>query len=89
MLLNTRDFDRQSIEELTREFRRRMAKQIHTHKVTFYKSFWKMEWRWKIVAKNGNIIASSSEGYKNKQDCVYNAKSTARSINSFFKVKKD
>ena len=62
-----------------------MAKNIHTHKVTFYKTRWRREWRWRIRAANGNIIASSSEGYKNRQDCVYNAKSTARSINSYFK----
>jgi uncharacterized protein YegP (UPF0339 family) len=26
------------------------------------------EWRWKIKHQNGNILAISSEGYKNKQD---------------------
>ena len=28
------------------------------------------EWRWKLVHANGNIMADSSEGYKNKKDCV-------------------
>jgi hypothetical protein len=28
------------------------------------------EWRWRIVHQNGNIIAISSEGYKNKQDML-------------------
>ena len=27
------------------------------------------EWRWKYVASNGETIAVSSEGYKNKTDC--------------------
>ncbi len=25
------------------------------------------EWRWRLVASNGNIIADSGEGYKSKQ----------------------
>ena len=29
------------------------------------------EWRWSFVAKNGRIIAVSSEGYKNKSDCLH------------------
>lgn len=28
------------------------------------------EWRWRIVHDNGNIMADSSEGYKNKADCI-------------------
>jgi len=67
-----------------------MSKNIHTHEVTFYRkisfSSLRREWRWKIKAKNGNIIAASSEGYINKQDCIYNAKSTARSINAYFRT---
>lgn len=62
-----------------------MAKNIFTHKMEFYKTLFKREWRWRIKADNGNIIASSSEGYKNKQDCVYNAKSTAKSITAHFR----
>jgi len=27
------------------------------------------EWRWRLKAANGNILAVSSEGYKNKMDC--------------------
>lgn len=58
--------------------------EIKSHKLTFYKTYWKKEWRWRIKALNGNIIASSSEGYKNKQDCIYNAKSTSKSIDNHF-----
>jgi uncharacterized protein YegP (UPF0339 family) len=28
-----------------------------------------LEWRWRIIADNGNILADSSEGYKNRIDC--------------------
>lgn len=27
------------------------------------------EWRWRFKSSNGNIIAVSGEGYKNKADC--------------------
>ncbi|MDG3004471.1 YegP family protein [Paludisphaera mucosa] len=27
------------------------------------------EYRWRLVASNGKIIATSSEGYKDKRDC--------------------
>ncbi|HST57039.1 MAG TPA: DUF1508 domain-containing protein, partial [Longimicrobium sp.] len=30
----------------------------------------KGEWRWRLKAKNGDIIADSGEGYKNKSDCL-------------------
>lgn len=32
------------------------------------------EWRWRRIASNGRIVGSSSQGYKNKQDCIDNAK---------------
>ena len=28
------------------------------------------EFRWRLVAGNGRIVADSGEGYKNKTDCV-------------------
>jgi len=31
------------------------------------------QWRWKLVATNGQIIAVSSEGYWNKSDCEASA----------------
>lgn len=34
----------------------------------------KNEWRWKRVARNGRTIGSSSEGYKNRTDCIENAR---------------
>ena len=34
----------------------------------------KNEWRWRKKAPNGKIIGASTEGYKNKADCVANAK---------------
>ena len=38
-------------------------------KFEFYKDK-RDEWRWRYRAKNGKIIATSSEGYKNKSDCL-------------------
>ena len=29
------------------------------------------QWRWRLLAANGQSIAVSGEGYKNKQDCQY------------------
>lgn len=29
------------------------------------------EWRWRLKASNGDKIAVSGEGYKNKQDCLH------------------
>lgn len=31
------------------------------------------EWRWKRIATNGKEVGASTEGYKNKQDCLDNA----------------
>ena len=36
---------------------------------TYYKDA-KDEFRWRYTSSNGNIIAQSSEGYKNKADCL-------------------
>lgn len=30
----------------------------------------KQEWRWRLKSNNGNIIADSGEGYKNKNDAI-------------------
>ncbi len=31
----------------------------------------KAEWRWLLVAANGEFIADSAEGYQNKSDCLH------------------
>ena len=31
------------------------------------------DWRWRRTAVNGRIVGSSSEGYRNRTDCVANA----------------
>jgi predicted secreted protein len=28
------------------------------------------EWRWQVISSNGNVVANSGEGYKNRKDCV-------------------
>ncbi len=35
-----------------------------------YRSLFRREWRWKYVAANGNNIYRSSEGYRNRADCL-------------------
>jgi uncharacterized protein YegP (UPF0339 family) len=40
-------------------------------RITVYRSgLLKREWRWRLRAANGRIIATSGEGYRNKQDCL-------------------
>ena len=39
----------------------------------FYKDA-REEWRWRRTAPNGAIVGASSEGYKNRADCVANAR---------------
>ena len=34
----------------------------------------KGEWRWSRTASNGKTVGASTEGYKNRSDCVANAK---------------
>ena len=34
----------------------------------------KNEWRWKRTASNGRIVGAATEGYKNRIDCVANAR---------------
>ena len=42
-------------------------------KWSFYKDS-RGEWRWRRVAPNSEIVGSSHEGYKNKADCISNAR---------------
>ncbi|MBC6437516.1 MAG: DUF1508 domain-containing protein [Rhodobacteraceae bacterium] len=32
------------------------------------------EWRWRRTAQNGNIVGAASQGYRNKADCIANAR---------------
>lgn len=34
----------------------------------------KSEWRWRVVAGNGKVVADSGEGYQRKGDCLTGAK---------------
>lgn len=45
-------------------------------RIQFYRDNRK-EWRWRIIAVNGKIMADSSEGYKRLSDC---RKSAARVV---------
>lgn len=44
------------------------------------------EWRWRLRARNGRIIASSAEGYKNKTHCEHMVKEI-KCLALFAKVK--
>ncbi len=38
---------------------------------TVYRSgFFRREWRWRLRAANGRIVATGGEGYPHKRDCV-------------------
>lgn len=37
------------------------------------------EWRWRLIASNGNIIADSGEGYRSKQGVKRGIESVKRS----------
>lgn len=32
------------------------------------------EWRWRKIASNGQIVGAATEGYRNKADCLSNAR---------------
>lgn len=36
------------------------------------------EWRWRAKAENGRIVATSGEGYTNKDDCLDGCKKAMR-----------
>jgi len=46
---------------------------VDNDKWEFYKDS-NDEWRWRRTASNGRIVGASTQGYKNKQDCIDNAK---------------
>ena len=54
----------------------------NTYDVDIYKDS-KKEWRWKVESDNGNIIGSSTEGYKNKKDMISNIKSLGASLSNY------
>lgn len=47
--------------------------------VEFYKDA-TGDWRWRITATNHEIIGSSSEGFRNRQDCERNFLMVGKSI---------
>jgi uncharacterized protein YegP (UPF0339 family) len=56
------------------------------HPVQVYKTitwYLKPEWRWRITANNGKVIAASSEGYRNRVDLISNMASITASLGEF------
>ena len=50
------------------------------YKVEFYRAGFLKKWRWRVTADNGKITGASSQGYWNKEECEYNAKSLGASL---------
>lgn len=51
---------------------------IFKPKIELYQEAFSKDWRWRITASNGNIIGASSEGYKNKSECLANLRSVGK-----------
>ena len=47
------------------------------------------EWRWRLTAANGRILAVSSEGYKRRHDCVRCIRAVQKSENAEMFTEKD
>jgi uncharacterized protein YegP (UPF0339 family) len=43
----------------------------------------KKEWRWRITARNGRIVGSSSEGYKRKSKAIANLKRIKEAVTRY------
>ena len=48
----------------------------------------KTEWRWRLKAENGKIIADSGEGYINQTDCLYAIKLVQSSVDARIDIQK-
>jgi uncharacterized protein YegP (UPF0339 family) len=57
---------------------------MRAYELVFKKNIITRQWRWRIKANNGKIIASSSESFWNKTDCERNAQITGFSITKHF-----
>lgn len=47
-------------------------------KLEIYKANRSQDWRWRVVARNGKIVASSSEGFNTRYGAKRNLKATLR-----------
>jgi uncharacterized protein YegP (UPF0339 family) len=56
------------------------------YKLEVYESgFFRKGWRWRIKSNsNGNIIAASTESYKNKKDCEANLRDIQYALNQLY-----
>jgi uncharacterized protein YegP (UPF0339 family) len=41
------------------------------------------DWRWRIVSRNGRIIAASTEGYRRKRSAIANLKGILQALRNF------
>lgn len=57
---------------------------MNIYEIEFKKHWLTKQWRWRVVADNGNIIGASTESYWNKQDCIDNAKTLGKHLSANF-----
>jgi uncharacterized protein YegP (UPF0339 family) len=43
---------------------------MDAYRLEFYRSGLRRDWRWRFIAPNGKKMATSGEGYRNKEDCL-------------------
>lgn len=44
------------------------------------------EWRWRVVAENGEIVGASSEGFSDKRGARRNLSALARAISEYAEI---
>ena len=49
-------------------------------KLEIYKANRSQDWRWRVVARNGRIVAASSEGFVTRYGAKRNLKATLRML---------
>jgi len=59
---------------------------ITIYPVEFYQNFFTRQWRWRIKASNGEIVAASTEGFWRKQKCERNAEITGHALAAHFQI---
>lgn len=52
---------------------------MKTYPVKVFRNIF-LQWRWKVKASNGKIVAASTESFKNRLDCEHNIDLTAASL---------
>lgn len=51
-------------------------------RIDLYKTLFR-QWRWRVKSSNGKTVAASSESFKNRLDCIDNARLTVYGLQNF------